>query len=184
MQGYKIFGKPKETFLSSLKSIAVFAAVNQSTFKAFYVDRQLIFIFDVICMQISRKLRYLYDCLCSVIPFAGVQIAYFAIIGTQMSMILLSVVLIFGICRVSLVVWLRAFWHFRKFNKRLSGKQAPQRTQPHTQCLPTPHTHTDIWHTHSSQIAQIMRILWLWLNCLPNRPNKAHSNVNYTPVQP
>lgn len=36
--------------------------------------------------------------------FAGVQIAYFAIIGTQMSMILLSIVLIFGICRVSFLV--------------------------------------------------------------------------------
>ncbi|TDG39991.1 hypothetical protein AWZ03_013583 [Drosophila navojoa] len=31
--------------------------------------------------------------------YYGVQIAYFAIIGTQMSMILLSIVLIFGICR-------------------------------------------------------------------------------------
>lgn len=34
--------------------------------------------------------------------FEGVQIAYFAIIGTQCSMILLSVVLIFGIYKVSL----------------------------------------------------------------------------------
>ncbi|XP_030245580.1 uncharacterized protein LOC115564892 [Drosophila navojoa] len=36
--------------------------------------------------------------------YYGVQIAYFAIIGTQMSMILLSIVLIFGICRV-LAMW-------------------------------------------------------------------------------
>lgn len=31
----------------------------------------------------------------------GVQIAYFAIIGTQLSMIMLSIVLMFGIYRVS-----------------------------------------------------------------------------------
>lgn len=35
--------------------------------------------------------------------FEGVQIAYFAIIGTQCSMILLSVVLIFGIYKVRFI---------------------------------------------------------------------------------
>lgn len=36
--------------------------------------------------------------------FPGVQIAYFAIIGTQLSMIMLSIVLMFGIYRVSGIV--------------------------------------------------------------------------------
>lgn len=35
------------------------------------------------------------------VPFAGVQIAYFIIIGTQFSMIVLSIALIIGIYRVS-----------------------------------------------------------------------------------
>ncbi|XP_030572941.1 uncharacterized protein LOC115771395 [Drosophila novamexicana] len=47
--------------------------------------------------------------------YYGVQIAYFAIIGTQMSMILLSIVLIFGICRENpglIVPWIIGYITF------------------------------------------------------------------------
>lgn len=37
----------------------------------------------------------------TIIVFLGVQIAYFAIIGTQLSMIVLSILLMFGIYKVS-----------------------------------------------------------------------------------
>ncbi|KAH8419541.1 hypothetical protein KR222_005060 [Zaprionus bogoriensis] len=47
--------------------------------------------------------------------YYGVQIAYFAIIGTQMSMVLLSIVLIFGICRENpglIVPWIIGYITF------------------------------------------------------------------------
>lgn len=40
-------------------------------------------------------------------PFAGVQIAYFTIIGTQLFMVILSIVLLFGIMKVSQVLIFR-----------------------------------------------------------------------------
>lgn len=40
------------------------------------------------------------------VSIAGVQIAYFIIIGTQLSMIILSIGLILGIYRVSILVFI------------------------------------------------------------------------------